>query len=73
MELEIIMFKETGKYYTSCIVKSEENIPIYDDRFDKYIKDNLPATINGYVVVRDTETMEGFHLHMYTTYQLKNI
>lgn len=37
MLLKLTVYKESGKYYTEGYVSNSEDIPIYDERFPKYI------------------------------------
>ena len=60
MEIEITVFKESGKWYTSAIAKSDTDIPIWKDEFKQFIKNNNPADIKeGFIVTRDIGN--GFH------------
>jgi hypothetical protein len=66
MEIEIIVFKNSGKYYTSDTVKSELDIWLFKDEFRQFVKDNLPAKIGeGFVTVRDTRDNQSFHIALY--------
>lgn len=75
MELEITVFKSTGKFYTNCIIETAE-IPIFDDRFKACIFVNLPVnTISNdeYVIVRDTGKYDTqFHQRLFTGKELKS-
>jgi|GEM_PF-3226398 len=69
MELQIEVYKDTGKYYSSHIVRCDCDIPFFDDRFVQFVKNNLPADIGeGYIVVTDTpraEDSQSFHRRLY--------
>jgi len=68
MEIEIIVFKNSGKYYTSTIVKCGIDIPIYSEEFRELIKNKCPAKIGqGFIIVRDTDTLlkQSFHYISY--------
>lgn len=45
MKIEIIVYEESGKFYTNEIVEAKENIPMYNDDFIEFIKNNIPAKI----------------------------
>lgn len=60
MEIEITVYKENGKWYTSEIVKSDVNIPLWSDDFIKFIKDNNPADIGGGFIATRT-VGDGYH------------
>ena len=66
MEIEILVFKESGKWYASQTVKNDIDIPLFKDEFKEFIKKNLPANIGeGYVVVLDKGEHQGFHMRHY--------
>lgn len=66
MEIEITVFKNSGKYYTNDIVKSDTDIWLFKDEFIQFVKDNLPAKIGeGFVTVRDTRDNQSFHIALY--------
>lgn len=66
MEIEITVFKNSGKYYTNDIVKSDTDIWLFKDEFKQFVKDNLPAKISeGFVTVRDTKDNQSFHIALY--------
>lgn len=66
LKLDIRVFKGTGKFYASSEIEQEEDIPIFDDRFKRLIKENLPATLtDGTVVVTDKADGDGFHTILY--------
>lgn len=67
MELEVTVYKESGKYYTSSIIRSEKEIPLWKDDFKVFVANNLPALYSGgYVTVADTkDDCEGFHHALY--------
>ena len=71
MELELVVFKESGKYYTSQVVKSDEDIFLFKDEFKQFISDNLPARIeNGFVCVMDGEENDTFHIALFRISEL---
>ncbi len=71
MELELVVFKESGKYYTSQVVKSDEDIFLFKDEFKQFISDNLPARIeNGFVCVMDGEENDTFHIALFRINEL---
>ena len=71
MELELIVFKESGKYYASQVVKSNEDIFLFEDEFKQFISDNLPARIeNGFVCVMDGEENDTFHTALFRINEL---
>ena len=56
MEIEIIVFKNSGKYYTSETVYSEQDIPMYKDEFKQFIRYHNPANIGeGIILTKDTD------------------
>lgn len=60
MKIEITVYKESGKWYTSDIVESATDIPLWKDEFKQFIKDNNPADIGkGFIATRNVE--DGFH------------
>lgn len=60
MRIEIIVYKSSGKWYTSEIIESDIEIPMYEDEFKQFIKDNNPADIReGFIVTKDLG--DGFH------------
>ena len=66
MKIEIIVFKESGKFYTSEVVEADRNIPMYKDEFIEFVKNNIPARIGeGYIVVRDYEDNQTVHQALY--------
>ena len=68
MEIEIIVFKNSGKYYTSEIVHTEKDIPIWTEEFKQFIKDHNPANIGeGYIITKDADRfVTGFHVRLWT-------
>ena len=71
MKIEIIVYKESGKFYTKEIVEAKEDIPMYNDEFIEFIKNNIPAKIGeGYIVVRDYGDNPSFHQALYTYKEL---
>ena len=68
MEIEIIVFKNSGKYYTSETVYFEQDIPMYKEEFKQFIKDHNPANIGeGYIITKDTDRFDtGFHIALWT-------
>lgn len=66
MKIEITVFKNSGKYYTSEIAKSDNDIPIYDDNFKKFIRDNIPANLgSGFIMTNDVENNQSFHIALW--------
>lgn len=70
MHIEILVFKETGKYYSSNECSSEDNIMLFEDEFMKFVYNNLPCILcNGwYIVTRDVyddTNNDQFHTHMF--------
>lgn len=70
MKIEIIVFKESGKYYTSDIVENKKDILMFEPEFEEFIRNNIPAKVsNGYIVVKDTEDVDynnqSFHYALY--------
>lgn len=60
MKIEIIIYKESGKWYTHDIIESDIEIPMYKEDFKEFIKKHNPADIgSGFIVTRDVE--DGFH------------
>lgn len=68
MEIEIIVFKNSGKYYTSEIVCTERDISIWTEEFKQFIKDHNPANIGeGFILTKDTDRFNtGFHIALWT-------
>jgi hypothetical protein len=66
LDIEILVFKGNGKYYTSDTVHNDEDIWLFKDEFIKFIKDNNPAKIeDGYIVVKDASDNQTFHYALY--------
>ena len=63
MEIEIVVYKGTGNYYTSGIAKCDKEIPLWEEEFKEFVANNLPALYSGgFVTVADTkDDCEGFH------------
>lgn len=60
MKIEITVYKESGKWYTSEIVDVDENISMYQEDFKQFIRDNNPANIGeGFITTKDLG--DGFH------------
>lgn len=77
MKIEILVFKDTGKYYTSDIVESDKDIAIFDSKFKLFIKNHIPANIgDGYIVVKDLEDVDyknqSFHNALYKYNEIFN-
>lgn len=73
MKIAIDIYKDTGKWYTGCLVIHEENIPMWDPRFKALIRNSVPANIGGgYIVVSDAHDSDpmSFHNVLYTYQQL---
>lgn len=72
MEIEITVYKESGKYYYSSIVKVEKNIPIYErEDFMKFLRENNPANIGeGFIVTNDVGT--DFHTALWRYEEVYN-
>ena len=71
MEIEIIIFKNSGKYYTSDTVKNDKDIWLFEQEFKDFVIVNLPAKLSdGYIMVRDTSDNQSFHTRLYTYNQL---
>ena len=70
MKIEIIVFKGSGKYYTSDVVENEEDILMFRPEFKEFIRSNIPAKISdGYIVIKDPEDVDydnqSFHYALY--------
>ncbi|MDF2530863.1 MAG: hypothetical protein K0Q65_444 [Clostridia bacterium] len=62
MEIEITVWKASGKYYTSGTARCDEDIPLWDDKFKVFVANNLPARHGeGYVTVADKDDDQSFH------------
>lgn len=61
MIIEIIVYKNSGKFYTSEVIESDIDIPFYKtEKFKEFIRNNNPANIGeGFIVTQDNGT--GFH------------
>ena len=60
MKIEITVYKESGKWYISEIIEIDNNIPMWDEEFKQFIKDNNPANIGeGFITTKDIG--DGFH------------
>lgn len=60
MKIEITVYKNSGEWYTSEVVESAIDIPIWKDEFKQFIKDNNPANIGeGFISTRTIG--DGFH------------
>lgn len=56
MVLKITVYKGCGKYYTESIAHNNTEIPIIDDAFKDFVRDNIPAMYSGgYVVVTNAD------------------
>lgn len=66
MELEITVYKGSGKWYASHVVRNEEDIHNFKEEFLKFVFQNLPARVtDGYVVVKDVGVDQSFHNSLY--------
>lgn len=66
MKIKITVYKASGKYYTEEIVENNTDILLFENKFKQFIKDNLPARVNGgYVVVEDVGENQSFHKALY--------
>ena len=70
MKIEIIVFKGSGKYYTSDVAENEEDILMFKPEFKEFIRNNIPARVSdGYIVVKDLEDVDynkqSFHYALY--------
>lgn len=69
MRIKITVFRQTGKYYTSCIVGGDRDIPLFEEEFTQFVTENLPADLGeGYVLVQDAEdadSSQSFHIRLY--------
>lgn len=64
MKVEIIVYKASGKWYTSDVVEVENDIPYWSDEFKEFIRNHNPANIGeGFIVTNDVDSGEytGFH------------
>lgn len=60
MKIEITVYKNSGKWYTSEIVENDVDIPMWDEKFKEFIRDNNPADLgNGFIATRTIG--DGFH------------
>lgn len=70
MKIEIIVFKDNGKFYADGIAECEADIPLWEDEFRRFVAANLPALLNeGFVIVRDSpdadRSVQSFHIALY--------
>ena len=74
MKIEITVYKETGKYYTSTIVENETPIMLFEEDFKKFVAENLPAIISdGFVVTRNADPdSQEFYERLYRTTEFKD-
>lgn len=73
LKINILVFKENGKFYSNAEVEHPADIKLWSDEFKPFIRDNLPADLEeGYVVVVDQEGGEGFHTALYKSNELRN-
>lgn len=71
LSISIDVYKASGKWYAGDVAKSEQDIPLFEDAFKAFVRDNLPASIGeGYVVVKDSPDGDGFHCLLYTYAEL---
>ena len=75
LSVEITSYKPSGKWYSSCkITKGFENlIHIHSDEFIQLVYENATLITDGYVVVSDLSSGEGFHNKLFTTDKLKRL
>lgn len=73
MKIAIDVYKATGKWYSGCIVIHEEDIPLWDPRFEALIRNSVPANIGeGYIVVSDAPDSDPMSFHN-VLYRYENI
>ncbi len=72
LKVKIMVFKNTGKFYTGGIATNEVDIPLWKDEFKEFIKNNIPVRCmtDGYIVVEDIDDGEGFHVALYKSEEL---
>ena len=71
LDITVTAYKDTGKYYTSCIIQQEENIQLYDiSKLKNLLNGRIPFLKNGYIVIHDNKNGEGFHDHLFKTNDL---
>lgn len=62
MKIKITVFRENGEYYTDETVESLIDIPMWDDKFKEFIKENNPADIGeGYILTDNIDDTKKFY------------
>lgn len=66
MNLHIVLYKPTGKFYLEHDMSFPQNMPLFDDKFRELIEKTTPGIHSaGFVVISDNPGGEGFHNHLY--------
>ena len=54
MKIKITVFESSGKYYTESIIECLDDIPMWETKFEEFIKENNPANIGeGFILTED--------------------
>ena len=75
LSIEITSYKPSGKWYSSCKITKgfEKPIHIHSDEFIQLVYENATIVADGYVVVSDLSSGEGFHNKLFTVDKLKRL
>lgn len=75
MRIKITVFKKSGKYYTEEVVESDKELRLFENEFQVFVYENLPALItDGYVVVNNDDCEDdNFYESLYKFMDLHNI
>lgn len=66
VKIKIAIYKQSGKFYTDDVVESKKDIPMWEEGFKEFIRNNLPVNIGeGYIIVEDAEDNTSFHNALY--------
>lgn len=71
MRLIVDVYKNTGKWYTTIIINTDDEILMYEKGYDDFLKQNIKVPEGGYAVIRDDNDNRTFHQHLYTSEMLK--
>lgn len=71
LNITATVYKNTGKYYDSCVIKKSEEVKIYDMcGIANLLKEKIPFIEDGLIVIQDNEDSDGFHNHLFRVEEL---
>lgn len=71
MRLIVDVYKNTGKWYTTIIINTDDEILMYENGYKDFLKQNFTVPEGGYAVVRDDNDNKTFHQRLYTSEMLR--